>query len=276
MVLAIDHRSQFENPANFGAADRERIATFKTLGLRALHAVAGFERRFGVLLDGRYGFEALSEAADLPYWIGRPIEIPQSRPLEFEGSADVAVELSSWPLNQVVKCLVTYHPDDPTDLKGRQERQLKRLFDACRKTRHELLLEIILPRAMPADSQTMSRALSGIYALNVRPDWWKLPPSGSAAHWQSIQDTIREEDPLCRGVLLLGLSQPEAELIASFAAAAPFAIVKGFAIGRTIFQDVARAWFAGSMSDAEACKAMAANFSRLANAWQNARTAVAI
>jgi 5-dehydro-2-deoxygluconokinase len=276
MVLAVDHRSQFEDPANFGAVDKERIATFKTLGFRALDAVARQDRRFGVLLDGRYGLEALSEAADSPYWVGRPIEIPQSRPLEFEGSGDVAVELLSWPLNQVVKCLVSYHPDDPADLKARQERQLKRLFDACRKTRHELLLEIILPREMPTDSQTMSRALSQIYALGVRPDWWKLPPSGGAAHWQAIQDTIGQEDPLCRGVLLLGLSQPEAELIACFANAAPFRIVKGFAIGRTVFHDVARAWFAGSMSDTEAVKAMAAKFSRLADAWQSAHTAVAI
>jgi 5-dehydro-2-deoxygluconokinase len=129
---------------------------------------------------------------------------------------------------------------------------------------------------MPVDPQTMSRALSSIYALEVRPDWWKLPPSGSAAHWKAIQDTIRQEDPFCRGVLLLGLSQPEAELVECFATAAPFAIVKGFAIGRTIFQDVARAWFAGSMTDADACKTMAANFSRLANAWHGARTAVAI
>jgi len=274
MVLAIDHRSQFEDPANFGAAGKERIATFKTLGFRALHAVAGLDRRFGVLLDGRYGSEALSEAADLPYWVGRPIEIPNSRPLEFEGSADVAVALSNWPLNHVVKCLVSYHPDDPVDLKGRQERQLQRLFDACRKTRHELLLEIILPRQMPVDSQTLARALSRIYSLEVRPDWWKLPPSGSAAHWQAIQDTIGHEDPLCRGVLLLGSSEPETELIACFAAAAPFAIVKGFAIGRTIFREVAGAWFAGAMSDAAALSAMAANFSRLANAWQSARTAV--
>ena len=274
MVFAIDHRSQFEN-ANFGAADRQRIAAFKTLGLRALHAAAREDRRFGVLLDGRYGSEALSAAADLPYWTGRPVEIPQSRPLQFE-SADAAVELSTWPLNQVVKCLVSYHPDDQADLKERQDRQLRRLFDACRKTRHELLLEVILPPGLPADSRTMARALSGIYALGVRPDWWKLPPSSSAAHWEAIQDTIGQEDPLCRGVLLLGLSQPEAELIACFSTAAPFAIVKGFAIGRTIFQDVARAWFAGSMSDADACKAMAANFSRLANAWLRAREAVAL
>jgi len=75
--------------------------------------------------------------------------------------------------------------------------------------------------------------------------------------------------------MLLGLSAPEAELIASFVAAAPFGIVKGFAIGRTIFHDVARAWFADLMSDGDACDAMARKFSTLVNAWRRARAAVA-
>jgi 5-dehydro-2-deoxygluconokinase len=273
-VLAIDHRSQFEELANSGAAG-ERIAKFKGLGLRALDAVARRDERFGVLLDGRYGFEALSEAADFPYWIGRPIEIPKSRPLEFESSADVATEISTWPLNHVVKCLVIYHPDDPDDLRGRQQRQLERLFDACRKTRHELLLEIILPKEMPMDPHTTARAISQIYALGVRPDWWKLSPSASAAHWQAIQEAITREDPLCRGVLLLGLSAPEGELIASFTAVARFGIVKGFAIGRTIFHEVARAWFAGLMSDSDACETMARNLSALVKAWHRARAVAA-
>lgn len=274
-VLAIDHRSQFEDLMDSGIADPERIAKFKTLGLRALDDVALKDRRFGVLLDGRYGLDALVEAAELPYWIGRPIEIPKSRPLEFEGSADVAAEISAWPLNQVVKCLIICHPDDPTDLRERQERQLDRLFDACRKTGHELLLEIILPREMPLDSHTTARAISQIYAVGVRPDWWKLPPSASAAHWRAIQDTIAQEDPLCRGVLLLGLSAPEADLIASFAVVAPFGIVKGFAIGRTIFHGVARAWFAGTLSDTDARDAMARNLSTLVSAWRSVRAGVA-
>ncbi len=68
MVLAIDHRSQFEDPGNFGAADKERIAAFKTLGLRALHAVARQDRRFwGAARRTLRGFEALSEQADLPH-----------------------------------------------------------------------------------------------------------------------------------------------------------------------------------------------------------------
>jgi 5-dehydro-2-deoxygluconokinase len=168
-----------------------------------------------------------------------------------------------------------YHPDDPADLRERQDRQLTRLFSACRKTRHELLLEIILPPELPADSHTMARALSRIYALGVRPDWWKLPPNRNAVSWQNIQETIAQEDPLCRGVVLLGLSASEAELIESFAAVAPFGIVKGFAIGRTIFHEVARAWFAKAMSDSDARDAMAGKFSVLADAWRRARAAVA-
>ena len=275
MVLAIDHRSQFEELAGSFAQARERISQFKTLGLRALDAAAGRETRFGVLLDGRYGFEALTEASDLPYWIGRPIEIPQSRPLDFEGSADVAAEIATWPLNQVVKCLVIYHPDDAAELRERQERQLRRLSDACRKTRHEWLLEIILPKEMPADFNTTARALERLYALDMRPDWWKLAPSSSAAHWRAIQATITQQDPLCRGVLLLGQAASEGELIVCFAAAAPFEVVKGFAIGRSVFHDAAREWLAGSMSDSEAIEAMAGRFSALVNAWRSARAVVA-
>ncbi|HEV7612357.1 MAG TPA: 5-dehydro-2-deoxygluconokinase [Steroidobacteraceae bacterium] len=273
-VLAIDHRNQFEDLGGAGLVDRERISRFKSLGLRALDAVARRSDRFGILLDGRYGFEALTEAADLPYWIGRPIEVPKSRPLEFEGSADVATELSTWPLNHVVKCLVIYHPDDERSLRERQERQLLRLFDACRKTRHELLIEIILPRDMSTDSSTAARAISRIYALGVRPDWWKLLPSADAANWQHIQDTIVREDPMCRGVVLLGLSAPEAELAASFAAVAPFPIVKGFAIGRTIFHDVAREWFAGAINDEVATDAMARKFAGLVRAWDESRAGI--
>jgi 5-dehydro-2-deoxygluconokinase len=274
MALAIDHRSQFEELAGPNIAARKRISQFKSLGLRALDAAAGRDARFGVLLDGRYGADALAEAADMPYWIGRPIEVPQSRPVEFEGSADVAAEIAAWPLNHVVKTLVIYHPDDADPLRERQERQLKRLFDACRKTRHELLLEIILPKEMPADAHTTARALQRIYALNVRPDWWKLAPSAGADHWRAIQATIAREDPLCRGVLLLGQAASEADLVECFEAAAPFDIVKGFAIGRTIFHDVARAWFAASMGDAEACEAMTRRFSALVSAWRSARAVV--
>ena len=56
---------------------------------------------------------------------------------------------------------------------------------------------------------------------------------------------IAANDPWCRGVVLLGLEAPEDELEAAFAATAEAPIVKGFAVGRTIFADAAEHWLAG-------------------------------
>src|SRR3546814_6899539 len=133
---------------------------------------------------------ALEAAADHPYWIGRPIEMPGSRPLDFESSPDVATELATWPRNHVVKCLAFYHPDDPDDLRERQERQLLRLQDAARKTGHELLVEIIAANAGPVADHTVARAIQRLYDLGMRPDWWKLEPSDTADQWRHIEHTI--------------------------------------------------------------------------------------
>lgn len=273
-VLAMDHRSQFEDLIAETGADPARIPHFKTLALKAVEVVAKGDTRFGVLLDGRFGFEALAEAAEHDYWIGRPIELPKSRPLEFESSADVATELAEWPLNHVVKCLVFYHPDDERGLREQQERQLLRLFDACRKTRHELLVEVILPRDMDSDIHTVSRAIRRLYSLGIRPDWWKLEPVSDPAAWREISAAVNENDPLCRGVVLLGLSAPEAELLASFEVAAPFPIIKGFAVGRTIFYDVAREWLSNRMDDDAAVAALAGKFKVLVDAWRRLRGSV--
>lgn len=272
-VLAMDHRSQFEDLIAETGGDADRIPHFKTLALRAVDKVAGGDHRFGVLLDGRFGFDALAQAGDRPYWIGRPIELPKSRPLEFESSADVATELAEWPLNHVVKCLVFYHPDDEIALRERQERQLLRLFDACRKTRHELLVEVILPKGLDSDSHTVARAIRRLYAIGVRPDWWKLEPAVDPAAWREIEAAVNENDPLCRGVVLLGLSAPEAELLASFEIAARFPIIKGFAVGRTIFYDVAREWLSDRMDDDAAVAALTEKFKVLVDAWRRLRAA---
>ena len=48
-------------------------------------------------------------------------------------------------------------------------------------------------------------------------------------------------------------------------------MVKGFAVGRTIFGDVARAWMAGGMGDGAAVARMAKNFTSLCEAWDEPR-----
>jgi 5-dehydro-2-deoxygluconokinase len=273
-VLAIDHRSQFDELIEELDCREERVPQFKALAYEALDRVAGGDPRFGIIVDERFGAEVLSRSADRPYWVARPIEIPRSRPLEFEGGADVGIELSQWPVDQVVKCLLFYDVDDPADVRDRQERQLLRLFHACRATGHELLLEILPPADGGVDEYSTARALSRLYDVGIMPDWWKLEPTSSRAAWQNIVTVIEERDPLCRGVVLLGLSAPVPDLVASFEAAAPFRLIKGFAVGRTIFHDVARAWLGGEYSDDEAVGQMASRLSTLTGAWRAAKSKV--
>ena len=276
MVMALDHRSQMLDLAKQVGADPARIPAFKALALDAVDRIAKGERTFGVLLDGRFGMRGLERAADYPYWIGRPIELPGSRPLVFESSADVATELREWPFNHVVKCLVLAHPDDAPELQEEQERQLLRLFDACRKTRHELLLEVIVPKGLERSPDTVSRLIRRFYSLGVRPDWWKLEPAENPAVWENIQTAILDNDPQCRGVVLLGLASQSEVLLRSFEIVAPFPIVRGFAVGRTIWADAARRWLAGEIDDAQALTMLAERFEQLVLGWRAARPAPAV
>ena len=61
-------------------------------------------------------------------------------------------------------------------------------------------------------------------------------------------------------MVLLGLEAPEDELDARFRLAAAEPVVKGFAVGRTIFADAARRWLAGEMTDEAAIADMADRF----------------
>lgn len=270
-VLAVDHRSQFEDLIQELGCSEARIGHFKRLAFEALDLVAQGDPRFGMLVDDRFGFDVLAELADRPYWIGRPIEVPRSRPLEFEGADDVGMELNRWPLTHVVKCLAFYHADDPAELRERQERQLLRLFSACRETGHELLVEIIAPADSLIDEDSTARALARLYDAGIRPDWWKLEPSADGAAWSNIVKLIEERDPLCHGVVMLGLSAPIPDLVASFKTAAPFRLIKGFAVGRSIFHDVARDWLSGQTADDEAIREMASRLSMLVEGWRTAR-----
>lgn len=272
MAFACDHRSQLEDMAKRVGADTGRIEEFKVLAVKAAARVAAGRPGYGMLLDEKYGRKAMFEFARHGFaWLGRPVELPGSRPLRFEFSQDIGSQLVDWPVDHCIKCLCFYHPDDPAALKREQQEKLRALFDASRKIGRELLVEIIAGKNGPVDDTTISRAMQELYDLGIKPDWWKLEPQALGAAWANIEAVIAANDPWCRGVVLLGLDAPQAELEAAFAATAGTPIVKGFAVGRTIFADAAEKWLAGKLSDEEAVADMARRFEKLTEAWLAAR-----
>lgn len=269
MALAIDHRAQLEELCAGDAGKIARIPAFKALAVKAAAQVAAGRPGFGMLLDDKYGREALfATGAEKDFWIARPIELPGSRPLEFEFSADLGSRLIEWPVDHCIKVLCFYHPDDDAALKAVQTGTLRAAYDAARKVGRELLIEIIASKHGKLDDTTVARVLTELYDAGLKPDWWKLEPQASTGAWAAIDKVIEARDPYCRGVVLLGLDAPQEALEAGFAAARGSRTVKGFAVGRTIFGEAARAWLAGEMSDEAAVSEMARRFGGLVSVWQ--------
>lgn len=271
-VFAFDHRMQLEDMADAAGVSHDRIGDFKSLCLTAAAKVANGRSGYGLLCDGRLGRDALYEAEGQGLWIGRPVEWPGSRPLVLEPEIGPDYGgLKEWPLDHVVKVLCFYHPDDSDDMKAAQEDTVKRLSAAARRNRLELLLEVIPSKVGPVDDTTTGKIIQRFYDIGVYPDWWKLEPLKTEAAWQDATTAITRNDPNTRGIVVLGLDAPAQDLFESFATAAKFPLVKGFAVGRTIFGDVAKRWMAGQITDAAAVTEMQKNYTDMCRVWDQAR-----
>ncbi len=305
-VMAFDHRSQFYDmareaeamaptlPTSCGSLPPEgeqsslgrpggrldsRIPALKKLLVQAAAQVETsrqMQGQTGVLIDGGdYGRDALASATGRGWWVGRPVELPGSRPLRFDGTRSIGSALINWPTEQVVKCLVHYHPDDHFAMRLEQEQKVLELWEATRASGNELLLEIILPKALSIAGQedaAVLRAVKRFYNIGVKPEWWKLAPM-SAAGWHSLAVLVEERDPHCRGAVILGLNQPIPHLVDSFRNATN-PIVKGFMVGRSLWMDESLAWLRGEMDDATFVSRVAANYTVLVDAWRNRRSMV--
>jgi 5-dehydro-2-deoxygluconokinase len=268
-VFAFDHRLQIEEMAGFSP---EKGAKFKELCLKAALVVQGGATGYGILCDSRIGRDALHAAADTGLWIGRPVEWPGLRPLTLEPQLGVDCGgLREWPRDHVVKCLCFCHPNDDADMWAAQEATVARIFHAARRNGLEFLLEVIPSKVGQVNDDTTAQVIQRFYDLGVVPDWWKLEPFRTEVAWERAVAAIERNDPNTRGIVVLGLDAPEEELATGFALAARQPLVKGFAVGRTIFGQAARDWFAGKIGDDEAVTVMADKYARLCCIWDKAR-----
>jgi 5-dehydro-2-deoxygluconokinase len=272
-IFAFDHRSQFEA---LPGATREKIAAFKRLCLDACTEVAGGRHGYGLLCDDRLGRGALQAASGSGLWVGRPVEWPGSRPLALEPELGPDLGgLAEWPLTQTVKVLCFCHPDDAAEMRAAQEETVLRLFHAARRNRLEFLLEIVPSKVGAVDDGTTATLIRRFYEIGVCPDWWKLEAMGSDAAWRATTEAVLQNDPHCRGILVLGLGAGEAELANGLRRAARHPLVRGFAVGRTIFAEAAAAWMTGEMDDRAALAVLVRNYASLCDIWDEARALAA-
>lgn len=276
-IFAFDHRIQFADLAQQVGASARDIPRLKQLFITAIERVEadlvkqGVACNVGLLADDRFAQDALNAATGRGWWVARPVELQFSRPLAFEQGRSIGSQLQGWPREQIVKCLVQYHPDDEPLLRLEQEAQMRALYEATQASGHELLLEIIPPKNLPGEHpDVLLRALKRLYNLGIYPDWWKIEAQPDSV-WRQLDELILARDAYCRGVVVLGLNAPVNELADGFRQAGESAVCRGFAVGRTIFQEPSRAWLAGELDDDTLIGRVQGTFEQLIGAWREAR-----
>jgi len=262
-VLAVDHRDLFRQLES----DQASVQHFKDLAVQALvqEHQAGTHGTLGVILDGEYGEGGFSEAVAHGLWNAKCIEKTASFPVEFLRDLEPSEILRHWPRSRVVKVL-TYALDLLDMMRSSaQVRQLRALQRACQTWGHELLIEVIPARGQ--SSEDVAITIEHYHALNIWPSWWKLPVSLKEEEWDLVDSVVEEQAPSCRGVLVLGGEHSLESLEQMFLQLESWPTLRGFAVGRAVWQDVAQRWLAHEITDADVVREVAARFSFLCEAW---------
>lgn len=260
-VVALD--CAFDDAVAVPPERRERVDLVIIAGIAR---AAQQEEGFGVMLEASPGAAALQAAGAANLWRARSVTLYAPRP-RGRAADSFASQLLQWPSGVTVGC--RYQADGSADAHQLPEGRLQQLAAAARAQGRELLVAISVPGPCDSGDETVARALARIYELGVRPDWWELPAQANAAAWDCCAAAIARHDEFCRGILVR--SDATAELSRSLTPAARCHVVRGFAVGRTIFAAVARSWLAGRLSDDAAIDKIAVECRLLLKVWSDAR-----
>jgi 5-dehydro-2-deoxygluconokinase len=270
LVLAFDHRWQLEDIASRHGAVH-RLATLKLLIYRAFLEVAAGRQDAGILIDATYGRSILEAASGAGRWVGRALEVPRSYPLQLDGESELASFLRTWPADHTAKVLAYAHPEDPASITAAQVCALRRLDRACRTAGRDFLIELQPSPGRTYEGVEVAQVIEHLYAEGVRPNWWKLPPSPAPTTWAAVGDVIRGRDPGCDGIVVLGQTSAPAEIEKAFQACAGEPLCRGFAVGRGVFLEAARAWLKGNEDDDQFVTKVVERFRWFIAAWEASR-----
>lgn len=257
-LLAFDHRASFTRDlfglsADPTPAEAARIAEAKAIiyegFLRALERDAPRDAA-GILVDEAYGSDVARRAHAAGVPLAMPVEASGQRVFEFAYGDAFGEHIERFDPT-FAKVLVRYNPDDPEGNTTQTER-LKRLSDWLHVRGRLFLFELLAP-ATAAQLATvggdvdrydrelrptlMVRAMMELQAAGVEPDIWKIEGLYTRADAERVAAQARAGDRSRVACIVLGRGASEARVAHWLRVAAPVAGFRGFAVGRTIWQE---------------------------------------
>jgi myo-inositol catabolism protein IolC len=257
-MVAFDHVVEFDEVFAEGdsptAEEVETIKLAKQIVFRGVKdAVAEglpADAAPAVLIDDKYASAVVPEAHDAGIAFSMPVDAPFGGVVLAEGWRDLLLRhRPTW-----AKPLLWYNVEGDKDRNAEQIRNTLVLQDWLQANNQKLLLEFLIRpeehqlRAVGGDADRYrTEVLPGLivaaiheaFAAGIRPDLWKIEGVPTAEGTKAIGDAA-----LATGAdaLVLGSGADVETVGAWLGQAARTDGYGGFAVGRTIWQDAARAW----------------------------------
>ena len=271
LVLAFDHRAQFQETCQQLDLSEEKILEFKELvfeGFRQVESTHS-EQPLAILVDPQYGSKILEESAYEAFKIGVPIEKAGIFPTEWLCEENLYQHLQARPSEWFVKLLWKFHPDMDESAKQIQMNQLKCLDAVCRELDRRLMLELILPEGMDQQGECQVQSMAEVYQAQVYPFWWKIAAPADENEWEQVTRTLDKHDPQA-GVILLGKNAPIEDFAEWFRVVRSSPYACGFAIGRSIFWQAWLDFASGKLASEEIPDIISQHYLHLIELWDSA------
>jgi myo-inositol catabolism protein IolC len=256
-VLAIDHRRSFKRM--LGDGDTDMLLGAKQLiwkGFqRALEEGAPVDAA-GILIDGQYGDEIAREARRLNVLFAMPVETSGQDEFDFEHGAAFADKIEQYDPS-FSKVLVRFNVEGDTALNDRQVEKLRRLSEWLHNHDRKFLFELLVP-ATPEQlarlgghtdrydeelrPRLMMEAIVALQNGGVEPDVWKIEGIESRDACLEIAHVVRRDGRDRVSCVVLGRGASHHKVDTWLRAGAGLDGYIGFAIGRSIFADVVKAF----------------------------------
>ena len=282
LILAFDHRTQFEESCRENNLPLEMIFTFKKLVHEGFKIVneANKDKKLAILIDPNYGRTILNNSSDFDYTVGVPIEAAGVFPLSWLCDSSLYQHLLERPGTWFVKVLWQFHPKmNPQEKPERPVRdvqltQLRKLSEVCNALKRKLMVELIIPDDYAKEDDSMTddtaliEAITEVYKAGIHPYWWKITALDSEEIWLKLTGILDQYDPDV-GVIILGNNAPIEQFQTWFRVARSTAHSCGFAVGRSIFWEPWEQFAHGRINKSEVSEMIAERYQQVIDIWQN-------
>ncbi|HIA57393.1 MAG TPA: 5-dehydro-2-deoxygluconokinase [Candidatus Lambdaproteobacteria bacterium] len=270
LILAYDHRTQFEDSCRENGLSLDSISRFKELVYEGFQKVYRTMEEYGcaVLIDPEYGETILKNSADTDYVIGVPIEKAGAFPLSWLKEDSLYQQLLERPPTWFVKVLWRFHPQMNPEDKDAQLTQLRKLNEVCNALKRKLMVELIIPEGFTETGKSLGETMAEVYETGIYPFWWKITALDTKKEWLTMTAILDQYDPDV-GLIILGKNAPIEQFKTWFRVARSTPHTCGFAIGRSIFWEPWEQFAEGLKTDSEVSSMIAERYQQVIDIWQN-------